>query len=95
MLKMSAGFAAHVQAQRQRAHAGVLDIERAANAAPCYHARPHMHCILSNDKSSERKTIHRAYMQTYNVSFVLRQAQRGEGAHKKEREKKGQIWRNY
>lgn len=67
MLKMSACFDAHFQAQSQRAHKSLLYIERAANAAPCYHARPHMHCILSNDKSSKRINIHRAYMQTYNV----------------------------
>lgn len=67
MLKTAACFDAHFQAQSQRAHASVLYIEqeRAANAAPCYHARPHMPCILSNDKSGEGINIHRAYMQTY------------------------------
>lgn len=43
----------------KRARTSMFYIERTTRTAPCYHARarPHMHCVLSNDKSRERINI--------------------------------------
>lgn len=65
-------FFSQTQSQKS-AHRHVLyrvHDTHSTTAKPCYHARPHMHCILPNDNSSKRINIThiRSEAQTYNFS---------------------------
>lgn len=59
-----------VQAQSQQsAHRHVL--YRVHNSKPCYHARPHMHCILPNDNSSKRINIYGVHSDVGRVILAV------------------------